>query len=186
MNAQAMQMIGFDWQHQQTGHPPRSEGPRPIAFGAFVAVPSARQLLRRGVPVDIGSRAFDLLMVLLRSAGEIVSKEEIVRHVWPSTIVDESNLRFQMTSLRKVLSEARDRIKTIPGRGYLFVADERDAIEPAPASPRKSCRPAIVIIDEDPDNREALHRLLQPFDAHIQSFVSVAAFLESSAAGQPR
>ena len=166
----------------------------PIAFGEFLALPASRTLLFRGVSVQIGSRAFDLLIVLLQSRGEIVSKEEIVRHVWPSTTVDESNLRIQMTNLRKVLGEARNRIKTVPGRGYLFATGndaevaaqpKRVMLWPAGCDPdalRKGARPAIVIIDEDPGNRAALHRLLRPFDANVESFVSVAAFLESRTA----
>jgi DNA-binding winged helix-turn-helix (wHTH) protein len=101
-----------------------ASGRRPIGFGHFVALPAARTLLLKGVPVEIGGRAFDLLMVLLRSRGEVVGKEEIVRQVWPTTIVDEGNLRFQMAVLRKALGADRDRIKTVTGRGYLFVADE--------------------------------------------------------------
>ena len=102
-------------------------GRRPISFGHFVALPAARTLLFKGAPVEIGGRAFDLLMVLLRSCGEVVGKEQIVRQVWPTTIVDESNLRFQMAVLRKALGADRDRIKTVTGRGYLFVADEAGA-----------------------------------------------------------
>jgi DNA-binding winged helix-turn-helix (wHTH) protein len=100
----------------------------PIEFGVFVALPAARTLLRMGRPIDIGGRAFDLLLVLLRARGTIVAKDEIVRQVWPSTFVDESNLRFQMATLRKVLGDARAMIKTVTGRGYLFV-DGPDDLE---------------------------------------------------------
>jgi DNA-binding winged helix-turn-helix (wHTH) protein len=94
-------------------------------FGPFRLLPGSRTLLRDGQPVECGSRAFDLLHVLLLSPGQIVSKDDIVRHVWPTTCVDESNLRFQMASLRKVLGIYRDAIKTIPGRGYLMASDWR-------------------------------------------------------------
>ena len=98
---------------------------RPISFRHFVLVPATRTLLHRGRPVEIGGRAFDLLLVLLRARGAIVSKAEIMRHVWPSIFVDEGNLRFQMAMLRKALGEDRDLIKTVTGRGYLVI-DERD------------------------------------------------------------
>src|SRR5215469_4054045 len=55
---------------------------QPIAFRDFVALPAARTLLHRGMPVEIGGRAFDLLLALLRRRGAIVSKEEIMRAVW--------------------------------------------------------------------------------------------------------
>jgi DNA-binding winged helix-turn-helix (wHTH) protein len=56
--------------------------------------------------------------------GAVVSKDDIVRRVWPATVVDECNLRFQIAVLRKALGADRDLIKTISGRGYLFVADQ--------------------------------------------------------------
>jgi DNA-binding winged helix-turn-helix (wHTH) protein len=99
------------------------EAEAPLRFRKFLLLPSERVLLRSGEAVEIGSRAFDLLTVLTRSRGKLVTKNEIVKFVWPSTIVEESNLRFQMASLRRVLGEDRDMIKTIPGRGYLFVAE---------------------------------------------------------------
>ena len=102
---------------------PAWDRPREFSFGPFRLLPSSRTLLRDGQPVDCGSRAFDLLHVLLLSLGELVSKDDIVRHVWPTTCVDESNLRFQMASLRKVLGVYRDAIKTIPGRGYLLASE---------------------------------------------------------------
>lgn len=98
---------------------------KPIAFRRFVLLPGARALLRDGSPVTIGARAFDLLLVLLRARGSIVGKREIVECVWPSTVVDEGNLRFQMATLRKVLGDDRNLIKTVTGRGYLLV-DERE------------------------------------------------------------
>jgi DNA-binding winged helix-turn-helix (wHTH) protein len=181
------------WPFLPDDHHGERDDARPIVFGEFLAVPAARKLMFRGAPVEIGSRAFDLLIVLLRSRGEIVSKEEIVRRVWPSTTVDESNLRFQMTVLRKALGEDRDRIKTVPGRGYLFVDDEgfgTDSVsmlfQPADRAPaaRRTAKAAIFIIDEDPENRESLQRLLRPFDADVECFASLAAFLESRSAAR--
>lgn len=102
-----------------------SDRNRSIAFDRFVAQPCARMLLRDGHPLELGARAFDMLMVLLASRGEIVSKDEIMAYVWPTTTVDESNLRFQMAVLRKALGKGRSLIKTVPGRGYLLV-DEMD------------------------------------------------------------
>jgi DNA-binding winged helix-turn-helix (wHTH) protein len=107
---------------QPIGH---SSEANAILFGRFVALPHARTLLSDGVPVCVGGRAFDLLMVLLSSRGEVVSKEQIFRFVWPTTTVDESNLRFQMAALRRVLGSQAQAIKTVRGRGYLFAADIR-------------------------------------------------------------
>ena len=110
---------------------------RPIAFRHFVALPSARTLLLRGMPVELGGRAFDLLLVLLRARGTIVGKDQLMREVWPDIFVDHGNLRFQMATLRKALGEYRDLIKTVTGRGYLLI-DEPDIRQPArgPLTPR--------------------------------------------------
>ena len=98
-------------------------GPTEFRFGRWCLVPSARLLLYDRRPVDLGSRAFDLLHLLLSRRGFVVEKNAIVSFVWPNTIVEESNLRFQMATLRKALGEDRSLIKTIPGRGYIFAAE---------------------------------------------------------------
>jgi len=76
-------------------------------------------------PVAIGSRALDILGVLVERAGEVVSKEEIVGAVWPATVVEDSNLTVQISALRRVLDRERSNgscIQTVAGRGYRFVA----------------------------------------------------------------
>ena len=95
-----------------------------FSFGAFTVAPSARELLLSGKPVELGGRAFDLLVVLLRARGRQICKEEIMREVWPTTTVVEANLRMQVAILRRVLGAEGARIKTIAGRGYMFVSDD--------------------------------------------------------------
>ncbi|MEG3086872.1 winged helix-turn-helix domain-containing protein [Sphingomonas sp. PB4P5] len=173
----------------EIGKPPVSDGIS--RFGHFQVLQSSRTLVCRGQVVDVGGRAFDLLVLLLTHQGKIVSKSAIMKHVWPTTTVDESNLRFQITCLRRALGEERDRIKTVTGRGYLFdPQDTKTALEGphyraarTPNIDYLDRMPAIVIIDEDPDNRAALHRLLQPIHAYVLSFGSVEAFHDSQAGG---
>ena len=102
----------------------RHDDRRPIAFRNFVMLPAARTLLHRGAPVELGGRAFDLLLILLRRRGAIVAKDDIIRQVWPATFVDGGNLRFQMAMLRKALGSDRDLIKTVTGRGYLLIDEQ--------------------------------------------------------------
>jgi DNA-binding response OmpR family regulator len=61
--------------------------------------------------------------LLIGRRGDVVSKEEIFTHVWPSTVVEEANLRVQIFLLRRLLKHDGDVIKTIPGRGYVFTAE---------------------------------------------------------------
>jgi DNA-binding winged helix-turn-helix (wHTH) protein len=108
---------------------PRSGNPshRAIAgadleFGRFRVLRRQRQLLADGVPVELGTRAFDLLLVLLEADGSLVSKEELMSQVWPGVVVSEENLRVQVAALRKALGAGRDMIRTEIGRGYRFTA----------------------------------------------------------------
>jgi TolB-like protein/DNA-binding winged helix-turn-helix (wHTH) protein len=98
----------------------------------------------RGVfaPVPIGSRALDILGVLVERPGDLVSRAEIIEAVWPGTAVEDSNLNVQVAALRRILDQNRERgscIQTVPGRGYRFVAPVT-RVEPA-ARP-ESIRPS--------------------------------------------
>src|SRR5580704_1487048 len=112
-------------------------GDAAIRFGRFHLLPRARQFLVDEQPVDLGGRAFDLLMVLIKAHGKLVTKSEILARVWPDTVVEESNLQVQVSALRKVLSEDRDIIRTIPRRGYMFaVEDTAPSVESGALIPR--------------------------------------------------
>jgi TolB-like protein/DNA-binding winged helix-turn-helix (wHTH) protein len=81
----------------------------------------------RGVfaPMVIGSRALDILGVLVERPGDLVSRAEIIEAVWPGTAVEDSNLNVQIAALRRILDQNREQgscIQTVPGRGYRFVA----------------------------------------------------------------
>jgi non-specific serine/threonine protein kinase len=94
-----------------------------VRFGRFLLDSHRRELLADGVPVPIGSRAFDILVVLVEAAGQLVTKAELLSRVWPGRLVEENNLQFHISSLRKGLAPDREFIKTIAGRGYRFIAD---------------------------------------------------------------
>ena len=115
-----------------------------FAFGDFVLVPRERLLLRGGEPIALTAKAFDLLVVLVRRAGHLVTKDELFEEVWRGIFVQETNLTVNISAVRKALGDGRDDnriIQTVPGRGYRFVATvvARDAVgdallsaEPAP------------------------------------------------------
>lgn len=96
-----------------------------FAFGPFWVSAERREVLCSGVPVQLGSRAFDLLVALLRREGQLVTKDELMAEVWPDTVVEENNLKVQISALRKVLEQkgvSERCLVTIPGRGYRFTA----------------------------------------------------------------
>jgi predicted ATPase/DNA-binding winged helix-turn-helix (wHTH) protein len=122
-------------------------------FADFALYPGRRALLRNGVPVEIGSRAMDVLLALVRRHGEVATKSAIMADVWPGTVVEENNLTTQIATVRRVLGGASGDtpgadpggsrfILTIPGRGYRFIADviavmaEDPAQETAPVPER--------------------------------------------------
>jgi DNA-binding response OmpR family regulator len=188
-----------------------------LRFGRFRVVPRARQLLADGRPVELGSRAFDLLMVLITEPGVLLTKNQIMSRVWPDVVVEQNNLKVQMAALRKVLNPDQDVIKTLHGRGYVFIGEvttasaephvlvRPDAEPPplplAPAQPislstwssphrqwasgprvdvpREKARPVVVVIDDDPDIREALRGLLRSVGLRVALFASVQEFLDT-------
>src|SRR5262245_24846773 len=87
-----------------------------IRIGAFVVYPGERLLCAGGKPVEVGARAFDLLLVLAESPGRLVTKSVLIERVWPRLVVDENNLPAQVASLRRVLGAGA--IRTVPKYGY--------------------------------------------------------------------
>jgi|SoiMethySBSTD1v2_1073268.scaffolds.fasta_scaffold644004_2 DNA-binding winged helix-turn-helix (wHTH) protein len=95
-----------------------------ILFGPFRLLPAQFLLMEGDKPVHLGSRALELLIVLLGRPGELVSKQELMARVWPNTFVEPANLTVHISALRRTLRDGRDGnrfIINIPGRGYCFV-----------------------------------------------------------------
>ena len=110
-------------------------------FGDFVLNPGERRLLRHGKPLALSGKAFDLLVTLARQAGHLLTKDELLRAVWPGVVVEEVNLSVKVCALRKVLAAAPgvvEWIETVPRQGYRFnaaveVGDSAAIEPPAPA-----------------------------------------------------
>jgi predicted ATPase/DNA-binding winged helix-turn-helix (wHTH) protein len=95
-----------------------------ISLGQARVSLELRDVFRHGVPQRVGTRAFDILELLVSRPGQLVSKDDILRRVWPDTVVEENNLQVHVSALRKVLGADRDLIRTIPGRGYMLICSE--------------------------------------------------------------
>jgi DNA-binding winged helix-turn-helix (wHTH) protein len=91
-----------------------------LEFGHFRVLLRQRRLVADGVRIELGTRAFDLLLALLEADGSLVTKDELLSRVWPGIVVAEENLKVQISALRKALGEDRDFIRTEFGRGYRF------------------------------------------------------------------
>jgi DNA-binding winged helix-turn-helix (wHTH) protein len=96
--------------------------PEAFKFGPYCLIPGRRQLLAGEDQIDLGSRAFDILVLLVKSCGDVVTTRQIFEHAWPDMIVEGSNIRGQISDLRRALStNCRPFIVTVRGRGYVFV-----------------------------------------------------------------
>ena len=110
------------------------------AFGPFVLIPARQKLLQGDAPVRIGSRALEILTALVERAGELVTKRELMGRVWPTTVVDDSNLKVNMAALRRILGDGGPHdvryIATVNGRGYKLIAPvtRQASAVPAPVS----------------------------------------------------
>jgi non-specific serine/threonine protein kinase len=96
-----------------------------IEFGRFSVLPHRRELLAEGRPLELGGRAFDVLMALIGASGAVLGKDVLMERVWPDRIVEENNLQAQISALRRAFGADRDLIRTIAGRGYQFTGDIR-------------------------------------------------------------
>jgi DNA-binding winged helix-turn-helix (wHTH) protein len=100
----------------------------PVSFGPFDLFPRSRVLNKSGMPVTLGSRALDILIVLVENAGEVVNHRELISRAWRDLVVESSNLRVQITYLRRSLGDGEQGeryIANVPGQGYTFVAPVR-------------------------------------------------------------
>lgn len=128
-----------------------------FVFDSFKFLPQQQLLLREGRPVKLGCRAMDILHLLLKSAGEPVSKRALQKFVWPDTFVHESNLKVHIHSLRRALGETSPQptyICTVAGRGYRFV--QPVAIEPI--SPTQLPRDVAPLVHSLPAQRALIGR----------------------------
>lgn len=94
-------------------------------FASFRLDPAERLLLHNQKPLALTPKCFDLLVALVESSGHLLEKEELLQRVWPNQFVEESNLSFNISILRKALGEGQDGqryIKTVPKKGFRFVA----------------------------------------------------------------
>ena len=103
----------------------RSEPPASIQFGRFRVLPHRREVLADGRRMELGGRAFDLMMALIEARGAVVTKSELISRVWPGRVMEEDNLHAQIRALRKAFGD-RNLIRTVAGRGYQFAGEVRE------------------------------------------------------------
>src|SRR5580693_6061517 len=105
-------------------------------FGEFQIDARARTLRRKKASVSLNFRAFDMLLYFVQNPGRVLTREELLKNVWPDTFVDEHNLAQSISVLRRALEEKpgdNTYIVTLPGRGYQFASAVRAVAHEDPA-----------------------------------------------------
>src|ERR1700720_143144 len=117
-----------------------------------------RELRARGVPVPIGGRAFEIIEVLVQSAGEVVTKGDLAARVWPGMIVEENTLQVHISAIRKALGRDRGILKTASGRGYRLLGEWTS---------RQECTSSVDSMDLEPMRSRA-----EPFQTNLPAAAS--------------
>jgi len=115
---------------------------RAVSFGPFRLLTDQRLLLEGEKPVRLGSRALDILVALVEHPGQVVGKNELIARGWPNTIVEESNLKFQISALRRTLGGGNRYLLNVPGRGYCFIAPVTRTEQPKSVAPQATATEA--------------------------------------------
>jgi Tol biopolymer transport system component/DNA-binding winged helix-turn-helix (wHTH) protein len=131
-------------------------------FGPFQIDVGERMLLRDGASVSLTPKAFDLLLALVEHQGRLLEKDRLLKKVWPNTFVEEANLSYNISLIRKALADGENGqkfIETVPRRGYRFVAgvremgaEQAEIIEAATRNTEGEARP------EPPTSKVKRHR----------------------------
>src|SRR3984893_1923625 len=117
-----------------------------------------RELRAHGVPVPIGGRAFEIIEVLVQSAGELVTKNDLSARVWPGAIVEDNTLQFHISAIRKALGSDRGILKTASGRGYRLLGAWTS---------RQECTSSVDSIDI-----ELMRSSAEPFQTNLPAAAS--------------
>src|SRR5580692_8879002 len=113
-----------------------SDDVRPVYASGECEIDLARRELRvLGAPVPVGGRAFEIIEVLAQSAGELVTKDELMDRIWPGAIVMENTLQVHTAAVRKALGPYRNLLKTESRRGYRLLGSWTVRHHDAPALP---------------------------------------------------
>jgi DNA-binding winged helix-turn-helix (wHTH) protein len=123
------------------------QGQRPVyAAGRWEIDLARRELRSKGVPVPLGSRAFEIVSELVQAGGELISKSDLIQRVWPGLSVEEIALRVHVSAIRKAFGADRSLLETDVGRGYRLLGswDVRRANVPGlPNMARSQAGPAV-------------------------------------------
>jgi predicted ATPase/DNA-binding winged helix-turn-helix (wHTH) protein len=147
--------------------------PAAIEFGRFRILPHRRELHAEGGPVELGGRAFDILMALIQASGAVVSKDTLIERVWPDRVVEENTLQAQISALRRALGADRHLIRTVAGRGYQFIGELHSVSADMPATAGMA-QPALAPSRPPTNLPEPISELIGR-DAELEEILKISA-----------
>src|SRR6266404_334453 len=118
-------------------------------FGRFRVNTGDRLLVRDQEIVQLTPKVFDILLALVESSGQVISKDSLMKRVWPDSFVEEGNLTQNISLLRKALGEGQNGhqyIETVARRGYRFVAPVRESRDSGPDSTRVNANATAAVV----------------------------------------
>ena len=152
-------------------------------FASFKLLPDERLLLKRGVETSLGARAFDVLELLVKNTGHLVTKDALLSAVWRGMVVEENNLAVQIAALRKLIGA--EAIATVIGRGYRFALEvwvlEKDAPEPPDAPPDGLAEEPPIKPSTSPALRSNLLSRIPKLVGRIADVAALTALLKNEA-----
>jgi DNA-binding winged helix-turn-helix (wHTH) protein len=119
-------------------------GSHVFCFAEFTLDATERRLLRNSAAIRLAPKALDLLIALVRDAGRLVTKEQLLARVWPDSFVEEGILTVHVSALRKALGNEDSYIETIPRTGYRFIVPVTSVPSAPDAMMRETARPTEV------------------------------------------
>ena len=137
--------------------------PRLVRFGAFEADLRTGELRKDGVKLKFGGQPFQVLSILLERPGDVVTREELQKRLWPDTFVDvERNLNTAVNKIREVLGDSAESprfIETLSRRGYRFIGELEPPLQAAvPVEPNRGWHPRHNMVEDR--SRRSRHRSL--------------------------
>jgi DNA-binding winged helix-turn-helix (wHTH) protein/tetratricopeptide (TPR) repeat protein len=134
-------------------------------FGPFSVDPADRTALRDGTALAMTPKVFDTLVYLLRNRGRLLSKDELLKGIWPDAFVEEVNLAVNISTLRKLFGEGPQDgryIVTVPGSGYRFVAEVSVSVGQQGTEPRGGRPPDASGVSIDPGQTDSNAQAVPP------------------------
>src|SRR6266852_576584 len=116
-------------------------------FGPFRLDPTERLLLRNNQPVPLAPKAFETLVLLVENSGHLLTKDELMKRLWPETFVEEVNLAQNISAIRRALegkNGGEQYIETVPKGGYRFTAETRKIVREPPKIAAQGTEPFAV------------------------------------------